>query len=491
MLLFNIPYTYYLGGLSTNICLLYLYYILFAYILYKVLESYSFHRIWILAFFYAIFICFFVPIYSPIDESSHFDYVLTLSYDHVLPNMLTEINVNRLSMGLGISGIFPWNHEAVQPPIYYIFISFLTMFIKNNIIKLYVIRFLGFAILVSTSFLIYKSIELLKSNFSLLYDQKTFNYLLFIIGFNPGIIIRFCTVSNESLAVFFSTLLIYIFINIVVSSKKCYIYYSLILMPITFLTKNTTIYLLAIFFLIMLYQKKWKVMAVSFLTFIFMISPWLLHNLVLYNSLTGINRHLELILPIVNPQKVLINIIDRIPRFFESYFLASEVTAKPLLVMVLTFFSFLSLLLFIAMSLFAFKYTLSVIKRKLQFNYSSIEKLEFIKYIFSVAFIINTLMLFVSTLTSGIDTILGRYVYLSVLPIIGYLLCNNIILNNKIKIIFIVFLSLNYIDSLYSIFDTNKVPILFQNYQTELIKDDNSLGGCYYPQPNNENRKIL
>lgn len=435
-----------------------------------------------------LFIILFDRTYSPIDEAAHYDYINHIIDNRRLPTLYDYLDANTLSMvsNTNIPGNVP-NHEAVQPPFYYLLMAFLTFFIKNYTIRFFAIRLIGLLFLFGIVHFSYQSLRVLKQNEVINLElEECFPFIILFL-FNPGILLRFSRISNESFVTLLASILIYIYIKLIFNwySKKLW-WISNILLILIFLTKNTGIFLFGGLFIILIYQKKFAELIGSFIVFFIGITPWLVFNYANYNAFTGMKIHLDYVLPIVNPNRQKIDIIPDTINIFSSYINPQEVFKGNFYYIVITF---VSVSIFVILSLFtvySIRKCLLYLKNKMRFNYDEDEKKQILTIVLTALTVANIVILCIGTLTTYVGLMIGRYVYISAIPLI----CLGAIWlkNKKIEVqktIFIVIscvISIGYMSSMATfsnayVSKTNLIGSKVKSIEMSNVTDENWING--------------
>lgn len=363
---------------------------------------------------------FFDKSFSPIDESAHFDYINKIMESKKIPTLFEYIDGNSLSLASNMSiSSNVINHEAVQPPVYYILMAIVSSFFDDYAIRLIMIRCCGIIILILMLVFGVKSIMILKKNNII--NCKSDDYLYFIILFmlNPGVVLRFTRVSNESLVALLAIILMYLYIKMLYEgySKKLLLQCNLLIIMII-LTKNTGFFLIGGLFVILIYYKKITKLIQSIIFILIGVSPWLIFNIKTYNALTGIKEHLNYVLPIVNPNQQKLDLVPDTINIFSSYINPQEVPKNNLYLILLTFVSLAIIFIIISFSIYSIKQTYHYLNNKLNFKYDLIEKNNILIIIFTAILVVNICILFMGSISTLVNTMIGRYIYISAIPLI-------------------------------------------------------------------------
>lgn len=260
------------------------------------------------------------PIWSPIDEGAHFNYIQILAEKKRLPILGKDFASNEVfsiadkiypeKSPIEPEKFNPDDHnlaiqayESFQPPLYYIVSLPFYLISKNHIHKIYYIRSFDFIIYIITIFLSFKLIDVV--------TKKSINTKILVLNFFliPGLIVRNITISNSILEIPLILTLLLLVYQYQSTKKNKYIYYQGIIMGLSILTKTTLIYfaIVWLFFLINIIIKSnfnKKIILHCFLSgllSIIIVSPWVIFNIKNYHSLTPNELALEMQRYVVNP----------------------------------------------------------------------------------------------------------------------------------------------------------------------------------------------
>lgn len=361
--------------------------------------------------------------YSPIDEAAHFDYINYIIKNHKLPTLNGVLDANALSSVFtqNIPGNV-MNHEAVQPPLYYLFMALLTFFIKNLTVRLMLIRFIGLGCLIIIYIFTAKTVKLLQKHNYIKSVGKEINLIIFLMIFNPGIIVRFSFISNEHLTALLSNVLIYYILKIILEGLNPKLYWACnIMLGALILTKNTAVFFIGIMILTLIYYKKIKEIIITFGVICLAIFPWFIFNYKIYGALTGIKKHIEFVLPIVNPQKLPIDVINGVSGVFDSYFIQEYPLSGLGLMLAHLIGLFLVSIIIIYLGT-VLKNGFVIYKNKMKFLYDENEKNIIVTMLFTLSIVFNIMILVFGTITTKTGIIIGRYMYISSIPVICIIL---------------------------------------------------------------------
>ncbi|CAI3593349.1 hypothetical protein [Clostridium neonatale] len=451
-----------------------------AYMLYLSTQSKERIRIIIILFlFFSVIIILMTYRYSPIDEAAHFDYINYIIDNHKLPTLHGSLDADTLSSVFtqNIPGNV-MNHEAVQPPLYYLIMAMLTFWVKNYTLRLYIIRFLGILSLIVAYLLTCKTIKLLEENKFLEISNTKLNIIFFLVIFNPGTIIRMSYISNEHLAVLLSCIFIYLIVKLIIYGVYGKLFWkSCLTLILLMLTKNTTIFLLGILIIVLIYYKKIKEIFLCVGIIGLSLTPWFIFNIVNYGKLTGMSEHVKFVIQIVNPQNMPIEIPESIASVFNTYFV-QEYGLDGIGVMLLHSLSLFLLFICVKTSICAIKNIIIILKNNFKFTYDIEERKMIINIIMIMSIVFNILVLVMGSISTKVNVIIGRYLYISFIPLVYVIL----IYINKWKtryikyvcILISLFLSISYLSTFVYIFDSNQGLLGIFAPKVEVIKINDS-----------------
>jgi len=148
------------------------------------------------------------PLWSPVDEGAHYDYVASIAEHAALPVLgKTPASEQELAIRQGVYprhttivvskfGLGGLSYEAFQPPLYYVVASPVFRLSGNYRTKAYLLRFFGLVLLVAAVALLARlSRHVLKKRW--LYGLSV-GLVVFMM---PGVIVRSVTISNVNLAI--------------------------------------------------------------------------------------------------------------------------------------------------------------------------------------------------------------------------------------------------------------------------------------------------
>lgn len=212
------------------------------------------------------------------------------------------------------------NYEAVQGPVYYYVAALVTGWLPMK--YLYIgARVLGLFFLMLFGWISYKTLDEVKRAGWYRGSDTLLNLLWLLLMINPKILICFTRVSNEPLVSVLSAAAVLLTIRMFVQgfdSRK--IFMATASCALAFLTKATSAPLVVLIFMVCAYYKKWKELFLSAGLYLIIVVPWFIDNIYRYGALTGMQQHLDVVLPIVNPEMTMPDIREDLIYYFRSYF---------------------------------------------------------------------------------------------------------------------------------------------------------------------------
>lgn len=360
-----------------------------------------------------VFWCFTQPIISPIDEGAHLGYIHYIVEHGCFPLITEPVDIDWLAKIKNLEAVLipvP-QYEAVHPQLYYILMSCICRFFTSPTLQFWSCRLFGCVCLVTVFFTVITSIEFLVQKKICLY-KKECTLIAFFLFLSPLILDVFTAATNESLAAVFSVLFFYTAIKCLLDgvSKKTWLLLTF-LFVFAIWTKTSTAFIYVILILLLVYMKKYKEALFSTIIIAISISPWLIYNQLHYHAFSGIKEHMDFVIPIVNPNKILPDIFEPVFFLFNGCFYHRFLPAKA---DIASFLGFLLLFSFIIVAFSIVQKTLLEIKEKRSFYGVSV--LTMSRFIMLLAFIGNVSFFVLGTLTSRIPAIQYRYCYLTLLP---------------------------------------------------------------------------
>jgi hypothetical protein len=364
-------------------------------------------------------------IYSGADEGAHFDYINYIIDNKKLPTMENNINETQLEIPQSNPNTIPRHaqHEAVQPPLYYITAAIIGGFFPDTFTRLMVLRFFGVLLLGFSFYVSHLTFNILLKEKKLDDNHLLYSVVSLLFITSPYFLGIMIPLNNEHLLLVLVSTLIFLLTKYFYQESldlRQLLILSLLVGAII-LTKFTAAYLFGIVVAFLLYRRKYKyIFWFSGIVFL-LLSPWIYFNYSHYHAFTGIQQHIDIVSPIVNPSGVkysLVDILKGLPAFFSNMWFWQ--TNNPI---IKTFYLFNTVLLVLSV-LFA--------------PFVSIKRPVFFIFTFSLAG--NFFMLMYATLTTPIYSIHGRYMYMNYVPfvILTYTLITQLLNKNLQKVIILI-----------------------------------------------------
>lgn len=379
------------------------------------IAKYKLISLYFIVFLYGLIYILLVPVFSPIDEAAHFDYINKIMFEHKLPLISDLIDVSRLSEVSSYAVPVSLQYEAVHPPIYYFLGSLIVYpFQDYPSLSLIILRLVGLLLLLTSLYFTIKTFSILSKYFKWYVNEVLFTSILLLLYTNPGIVTRMVTVSNESLTVCLFSLLIYLMVEFVITShsvKKLRV--ISIITGCLVLTKITSVVIIVPLLLIFLFIKSWRYIFEFSLIIGIIVLPWIIFNLYHYHSFTGTEEHVEFVKKIVNPHNVNLGfeyVVQKFTYILYSFWVPQEIRWSGIyeLANLITYGLSLGLILCIASTIS----TICKLQREKQLNLNA--KLNSVLIIFVF---LSLIMLIYGTLSQDVDILLGRYLYITIVPI--------------------------------------------------------------------------
>ena len=301
------------------------------------------------------------------------------------------------------------NYEAVQGPVYYYTMAVLFYMIPMKYMYI-ACRLAGLGCLIAFGFISRHTIIKLYEHKIINVDIDLQNVIWLLFVANPLILIRMTRVSNESLAILLSGIILHKVVCLILDGfDNITVFACTVLCGVTFLTKATTVFLFGGVIIVCIYYKKWKVLLSSFSTIVLIALPWFLSNYAKYGALTGMEAHLEFALPIVNPDRVPPDLFGAILNFFDTCFFDPVLGCNYNADLVVSLLGSLCLFLFFAAVIFSFKKIIIYLKAKCAFIYSKEERSDIIAITLTALPAAGILVHCVSALMTDVNSLHARY----------------------------------------------------------------------------------
>lgn len=235
--------------------------------------------------------------YSVLDENAHFEYVMHILDTGTLPvigDPWSASAVNSVNFGETSTGYT--NHEAVQAPLYYLFLSIFGSFIKSKTACFIIFRLVGLVFAVCTAVCCNK---LTKKLFGLsVVNSSVCRLLLLLTILSPGYLYRATRMNNEIMVCLFFVVLMYQYFLSFIDNKSYRYWLVSLTAVLLFLTKNTAIYCMVFPILLAAFHirdSRKVTVVVSLALFCLITIPWFQFNLANYHALTGAQKHYEVV----------------------------------------------------------------------------------------------------------------------------------------------------------------------------------------------------
>lgn len=296
-------------------------------------RTYGFFRLYSAVLLSLFAISAFVDMgYSPVDEAAHFEYAVHLFNTWTLPVLGEQYlwdadAVNSVNFCETTPGTI--NHEAMQGPVYYIFLALFGSAIKDSTACFIAFRIIGLLLAVCTAVGLNK---LTRSLFGLSVSQSPACRLLMLLTIlSPGYLYRAARLNNEIMVCFLFAVLLYQFF-LSFKDNRTYRYWLVSLLSVLlFLTKSTAIYCMIFPALLILFhlRDKRKLTVIASLSVSGLIAlPWFKFNLETYQALTGAQKHFHFVTDVlqVNPYHIGADYLDAFLNFLPlSFFGGGEI----------------------------------------------------------------------------------------------------------------------------------------------------------------------
>lgn len=407
--------------------------------------------VWLFAItIFAVVFIFLDVSYSPIDEASHLDIIHYISVNHRYPTMYENMDGEYLGRVIGYPVASYTRYEGVQMPLYYVIMGLITAAFPENISIVYFLRCIGLLCLLLVVYIAKKALILLENN-GYISDSQYTNLVLLLVSGNPGIIIRFTRVSNESLAVLLATCVLYLAVRLLIEGYNGkVVFWGSVLSIALYYTKTTGMFVIGGIWFFLVYYKKWKQLVISLMTYVIAAIPWMMRCSKLYGTFTGLNKHMEFVIPIVNPDRIGYNLVVGAFKIFTSaFFLPAESgTQSQLMSYLHEFIGVLFILIFVSYFVSELPNIFAYIKNKFNFIYTKEEKKNILCIWAVVLILVDLVMLAYSTYTTKIDTMMGRYIYFLIIPLCVLVIkfLHDINFNRQIAVVMILFYSICFIN---------------------------------------------
>lgn len=373
-------------------------------------------------------------IYSGMDEASHFDYVNYLIEERKLPIVEQPLDFEELNIDGANPNTIPHHnqHEAAQPPIYYLLRSITGGFSTDIYTRLIVLRIQGVVLILLSILFLTKTYRLLCKREILIKNDYLFYSILTLFVLSPSFLKIMIPVNNEHLLVLLMSILTYMVVYLS-STKKVNAKQSIllgVLVGAIMLTKLTSVYVVIIIMILYISKKWiWQLLILG-ITALLIVSPWVDFNVDNYQSITGMDKHIEIVYPIVNSTNYdygLEDLMQSIPVMFSyTWFRGGQELVETMISSFLSFWLFLSLI------------------------YSLFQRKSSLLRSLALFIVANLIILMILTLNSNISVMIGRYMFmnLAAFTLIFYYFTTSIIYKRYFKYVATILLICNVILSI-------------------------------------------
>lgn len=256
-------------------------------------------------------------IYSGADEGAHFDCINFIINNHKLPLTGCNTNSNEL-LEIGLPETVPRgsNHEAAQPPLYYLFAASVGSFFSDLYIRLMMIRFMGVLLLIVSFHYINKTYIYLANIKIFAKNDFLFYGICLLFMLSPQFLKIMIPLNNEHLTTPIVAMLMFY-----LSQPKMSVWKLSVLSGALVLTKLTTIYFVPFVFLVLIFKDNIKHALYYSILVLTLIFPFILFNYINYGAITGMEEHIKIVQPIVNQANIhytLKNILEKFPVFITT-----------------------------------------------------------------------------------------------------------------------------------------------------------------------------
>ena len=244
----------------------------------------------IMIFIVGVFGVYGNTMYSGADEAAHYDYINHIIDRKKLPTMDDMINSQQLNFPEANPATIPNHnqHEAVQPPLYYLLSAIIGGQFNDLYTRLIILRFLGIIGLMISFFITIKTYRLLVDRKQIRENNLLFMIISLLLILSPNFQRVMIPLNNEHLLLVLVTMLIYFLVKYS-ENEKITLKQSVIigvLLGLVILTKITAGYL-AVLVVILFLSKKWiRPLFVTGGTALLSVIPWICFNIIHYQNVT-------------------------------------------------------------------------------------------------------------------------------------------------------------------------------------------------------------
>ncbi len=377
----------------------------------------------IILFSFFVWLSFADVSYSPTDETMNFEYINHIIEFLELPTFDDAVDYSYLNAANNGFNEIPEtaiNYEAVQAPLYYIVMAVIGGAITNAYIRFHVLRVISLLSALIVFGLVNRTISYMQSKGLIQIDFFVYRMALVLTIFNPGYLYRASRLNNEMLVCILMAALLYFSVRCIAEGycKKYYWILSFICVSL-FLTKNTAIYVYALFGMIVLYQKKIKEAIIPVVVGGVCTFPWFAFNYNRYGSLTAMGKHLEYVLPIANPEGKGVDLFDAFFNILPYTFFSGEEVAYSYGEK-FWLGSFLIIVIFLVVN--ALVSSAAVLKKIYRHEINGMNKRDAIHFGCAMLLVFAAVCLVAGTISTKLCSVRGRYFYAPCIVIVILLL---------------------------------------------------------------------
>ena len=398
-------------------------------------EKYMLLIVWIVVSIWSVL----MPIYSPIDEGAWYaiiDYICKNGKMPLISQTANTADILHITRPLYSVSDAPM-YEVVHPPLYFYSMFFLTGWISDSYIRFLGCRLMGGILLVLVVKCGLEIFRLLRK-YRVIGDEEqiVLKKCIFIFALSPGVLTRFGTIANEGLAVLLVCLFMYSLIKYIFeddSVKMLFILSGLVWAAI--MTKTTTAFVFVILLIVLVYKKYYKQVLIPMVIVGGGSLPWLGYNYINYHSLTAMKQHIAFVHTIVNPGGRSIDIVEEMFNLFYSFFYPQEGYINNGVIQPIVYGLSMGCMIFCIYMIYKMIKVacLYMWRSKNLYVYSDAEKKSFLKIICALWILGNSLMLVIGSVAANLSLFVGRYLYLSIIPLIILIVMETKEAPNQIK----------------------------------------------------------
>jgi 4-amino-4-deoxy-L-arabinose transferase-like glycosyltransferase len=277
------------------------------------------------------------PIFSPIDETAHFDYVRVVAEKHRPPVLgQDEMGYAPLALFKGLdpdadpppevgrpTGLLRHSYQAFEPPLYYFAVAPLFAVTDDWSQRVKLVRLAGLPILLAAAFVLY----LLAGRAVPRAQLPAFSLALTVLMW-PGVLLRAVTVSNAGLELLMTCVFVYAAWLADERRSERWLLLAGVALGLAALSKFTLVALAPLLLVVAVRhvlgsrgRRSLLVAGAALAAPVLVISPWLVFNLVHYDALTANSLGKQLQESLINPHHVTYTVgrfADQVPQLFEG-----------------------------------------------------------------------------------------------------------------------------------------------------------------------------